>query len=449
MDFIEDHHSRLFQPKFLFWSYSDVEQRFHFDTNSEIDFLGLTENWYKIKDILPLIHANDKNLFIEFMDRLKHKKSLGIHLRMFDKNGDVRWVSCYAKYNHTNSLFEGWIDEITDFKRREIDLIISKSHFDRIEQISKTGSFSWTLSDEELTCSQNFFEISRVKNSGNGFLDKAQFFKIIDVKSQNFVLDVMHDCITNQQEFDVSFQLAHSKTRRIRIYGYPIGSIQMPKIIGVIQDISDQLENSHAVIRGQDIERKRISLEIHDSVGQKLIAVKYKLALFKLLKNMDGIDDLNQAMNEIIDEIRAITHNLSSQIVTELGLKNALGQLLTESAKNLLAKKTFFFDLKNIKIPDEDAKMIYRIVQECLSNALKHSNAKTLNVSVKVLNQQIILKVEDDGKGFKTGIYNKGIGLQNIKERVTTLNAFLKIESSPGMGSKFIIKIPLANGYNI
>jgi signal transduction histidine kinase len=433
----------------LYWSYSSTDQRFHFDTELGLDFIGLDRNWYQIKDILPIIHPSDKKLFTEFISALQNKKSLGIQLRMYDSSGDIKWVNCLANYNHRNDKFEGWLDEITDFKRREIDLIISKSHFDKIEQISKTGSFSWTLSDEELSCSQNFFEIAKLKNSGKGLLDKARFFSLIDVKSQNFVLDVMHDCITNQKDFDVSFQLAHMSDQRIRIYGYPIGTIKKPKIIGIIQDMSDELANGHAVIKGQDIERKRISLEIHDSVGQKLIAVKYKLALFKMLKNLDGIDDLNGSMNEIIDEIRAITHNLSSQIVTEIGLKNALGQLLTETAKNLLAKKTYHFDLKEISMPDDDAKMIYRIVQECLANALKHSKAKNLDFTIKILNQQILLKLQDDGQGFETGIYQKGIGLQNIKERVTTLNGFFKIESAPGMGTKIIVKIPLANGYNL
>ncbi|MEQ8548934.1 MAG: PAS domain-containing sensor histidine kinase [Cyclobacteriaceae bacterium] len=449
MDFIEDHHSRIFQPRFLFWRYSVIDQNFHFNTQGGLDFIGLDAPFYKKEDILSIIHPKDIPLFKHFFHNLRNKRSLGIQLRVHDKQGIIKWVNCFASYNRSNDQYEGWLDEITDFKRREIDLIISKNHFDKIEQISKTGSFSWTLSDEELTCSGNFFEIARLKDNKKGFLDKAQFFSLIDVESKNFVLDVMHDCITNQEDFDVSFQLAHVDGKRIRIYGYPIGSVSNPKIVGIIQEISEQLEKGHAVIKGQDIERKRISLEIHDSVGQKLIAVKYKLALFKMLKNLDGIDDLNAAMNEIIDEIRAITHNLSSQIVSEIGLKNALGQLLSETAKNLAAKKNYIFELKNINIPDEDSKMIYRIVQECLSNALKHSQAKTLSVSVKILNQQIVLRIEDDGKGFETGIYNKGIGLQNIKERVTTLNGFLKIESSPGNGSLIIIKIPLANGYKL
>jgi len=240
-----------------------------------------------------------------------------------------------------------------------------------IERIANIGSFIWELSNDYLVCSSNFFRIAESSESDKT-LDKDQFFELIDNDSRNFVLDVMHDCIISQNDFEVSFLLKKSG-RKIRLFGYPEGEGMTNKIIGIIQDLSGQQEASEAIIKGQDDERKRISLELHDSVGQKLIAAKYQLALIKLEPTEERHVQINDLMDQIVMEVRSITHNLSSQVVFEVGLKNAVGQLLSDTANFLGAKKAYRFELNTkenqpLQLTEEASIMIYRIIQESLTN---------------------------------------------------------------------------------
>lgn len=325
----------------------------------------------------------------------------------------------------------------------------SQTHFDIIEKITNTGSFVWDLSLEQLDCSENFLELVEIPNHKDDLkLDKEGFFEIINKDQQSFVFEVMNECIVKREPFEITFESTLKSLKRFRLLGYPLGEYNSTFFFGVIQDITGIIESSHALIRGQDTERKRISLDIHDSVGQKLIAAKYKLASARINRNLDALDELNDALNEIIEEIRGITHNLSSQIVTEVGLRNALGQLLSETAHNLGAEKIYDFGLKNdqkedLKLGDDLSKMIYRIVQEALANATKHSKATRIEVSLKIVNQQIVVKIIDNGVGMDLKrIASQGIGLSNIKERVMLLSGFVTIDSAPQQGVKIVIKIP-------
>ena len=283
--------------------------------------------------------------------------------------------------------------------------------------------------------------------SGKSEFEKTSLFELIHPSERNYVVEVMHECITNSEEFEVTFNTSRASGKKLKMYGYPEGNVQGRKLIGVIEDISMRLESGRALLQGQDSERKRLSLEIHDSIGQKLVAIKYNLALYQISKKADDFNQINDSIDGTIEEIRTITHNLSTQIVSEVGLKNSLGQLLEESSKALKAEKIFEFSLvEEINLNDEKSKMIYRIVQECLSNAMKHSRASEITLRLRAINQQLSIEIEDNGRGFemKDSKIN-GIGLSNIRERVSYLDGFIRISSQPGAGTSIKVRIPNGN----
>lgn len=333
----------------------------------------------------------------------------------------------------------------------EKDLHRSSSHYNKLEKISKTGSFTWNLNDDYLECSPNLFYILSIEKSHNNRLHRSDFFELFEKESPHYILDVMHESIFKNEEFEITFN--HNKTgkKKIRLFGYPEGDDHSKVLVATLQDITENVDSSGALLIGQDQERKRISLELHDSVGQKLIAAKYKLALVKMNMNVSDIDELNVDLISIIEEIRAITYNLSSQIVVEVGLKDAIQQLVTNTSSSLNASKEFTFDLRDstgieITLSNDSAKMIYRIVQEAMTNSLKYSKANHIDVSIKVINQQVVIKIKDDGKGIADmKEIKKGIGLHNIRERVSYLNGFIRIESEPNKGVLIEIKISIPN----
>lgn len=324
-----------------------------------------------------------------------------------------------------------------------------KVDFNRIEEITNIGSFVWNLNENHLVCTSNLLRIVN-KNPEHTKLDKDVFFKLIDTDSRNFVLDVMHDCIISNSEFEVTFNLK-DQDKKIRLLGYPQGDTTTKQIIGLIQDLSESEEANKALLKGQDDERKRISLELHDSIGQKLIAAKYQLALIKVDPSDDKYDNLNELINHIVSEVRNITHNLSSEMVSEVGLQNAIGHILSDTASFLKAKKEYRYELKDSNncelLPNDEAgKMIYRIIQEALTNIAKHSGATLIRLALLVINNQLIITINDNGKGM-TSEHTKrsGIGMRNIKERVAYLSGFVRFKSQSDKGVEINIKIPLTN----
>lgn len=312
------------------------------------------------------------------------------------------------------------------------------------QNITKSGSFEWKIDESEIRCSDNFMSLIGIDNHSNDFITKDQLFSKVDHLKHNYLLEVIHDAVVNKAtSFEVVFNLEEEPDVKIKLYGFVEGdSPDTQKLFGVIQDITYFESSRDALIRGQDEERKRVSLELHDSIGQKLIAIKYQLAYFKMSKNFDDFNEINQNIDKIINEVRTITHNLSNQIVTEVGFEKSLRQVFNEACNMLNASQAFTVSVENNSLDENQQKMIYRIVQEYLNNSVKYSEAKRLKLHIEEMNNQISILLADDGKGFDPETVIKGIGLNNIKQRVESLNGYLKIISEPNKGTQFIIRLP-------
>ncbi len=205
-----------------------------------------------------------------------------------------------------------------------------------------------------------------------------------------------------------------------------------------------------AVIDGQEIERSRISRELHDGLGQLLLAVKVKLESITDLKS----DYLNSILKEIksqfiktVDEIKRISDNLSPVVLSEFGISTAL-QNLCEDISNNNKIKIDFVSYGIIEEIDEKIKTyLYRIAQEALSNVVKHAQATEVNIQLLGNREQITLIVQDNGKGFDENSTKRsqGNGLNNIKERTAILRGVCEIKSSPGNGTIINITVQFDN----
>ncbi|MEM9895255.1 MAG: histidine kinase, partial [Bacteroidota bacterium] len=193
----------------------------------------------------------------------------------------------------------------------------------KLESVAGVGSFQWNLNEDHFYCSNNFLNI--IESSEQQHQVKSHhFFSLIEPEDRNHVLEVMHQCTTTNQEFDVTFRVLTGNTKLIRLHGFPEGDVKEKVLVGFIVDISREIDSDRYLLKGQDMERKRISMELHDSVGQKCIALKYMLTFKKLQNDFSDFEPVNTAIDEIINEIRSITHNLSSEIVAEIGLNKAI-----------------------------------------------------------------------------------------------------------------------------
>lgn len=206
------------------------------------------------------------------------------------------------------------------------------------------------------------------------------------------------------------------------------------------------------LIHAQESERERISRELHDEAGQALTALKISLEVIRSELG-DCADSLRQRVNESIElagatmtQVRGMAHNLRPPSLDELGLHRTL-----QSYCNRTARQTGLqINYQGEQIEDLSGEIqitLYRLIQEAMTNALKHAEASSINVELRKTANSIVVTVEDDGIGFETSadeLMNggKGIGLLGMQERMMAINGALQIHSSKNAGTLVMAQFP-------
>ena len=212
-----------------------------------------------------------------------------------------------------------------------------------------------------------------------------------------------------------------------------------------------QLQFSKLLIESQEDERKRLSNELHDSLGQNLLVIKNQIDFYvsSEKKNESELIEISELIKESISEVKEISSNLHPHQLERLGLNKAINAMVKKITT--YSKLEIEVDLKDVSnLFSREAEInIYRIIQESLNNVIKHSYSTKVSIEILKENELVLLKVEDNGKGFDINDadmetkLSEGLGLKSIQERVRLLCGELKIESSRGIGTKIIIKIPV------
>ena len=205
-----------------------------------------------------------------------------------------------------------------------------------------------------------------------------------------------------------------------------------------------------SMIDGQELERQRLSRELHDGLGQSILAIKMRLERMKNAspeKSEKIMDEVRELFVNTINEIRSISNNLMPAVLNEFGLNDALANLCKDITKSAGIEIKFSLDENISEIDDKTSTYLYRITQEALNNMVKHSNANVARVELNITGSNINLTICDNGIGFSYAENKKlcGNGISNMKERVHLLNGSIDIVSKKGDGTTIKIKIPFKN----
>ena len=202
-------------------------------------------------------------------------------------------------------------------------------------------------------------------------------------------------------------------------------------------------QRASAIIEGEETERARLARELHDSVGQMLIAVRFQ---FELL-NIDEVKkaEVKKMIDEAISEIRKISHNVMPSGLLDLGLEPALNSLCKKMSVSgkITIELDYHKEVNANPLNFETSVSLYRIAQECLTNILKHSNATKALVIVTKSTTQIEMEISDNGIGFDKENSEMGKGLRNMAERAEMLRGTISISSMELKGTKIKIILPL------
>ncbi len=217
-------------------------------------------------------------------------------------------------------------------------------------------------------------------------------------------------------------------------------------------------ELSSKVLHAQEEERKRISRELHDEVGQALAAISVNLQLLKqkAAKVGDGLDatiaETQSLLEQTMYNVHRFSYELRPAMLDDLGLIVALRWHIRAFAKRTGIRLNFRADAAVEQLAGEPKTVIYRVVQESLTNVYKYAEASRVQVVIREANDRIRLTVKDNGKGFQpdqlemSSKDKSGLGLMGMQERLRLVNGQFAVTSAPGKGTTIVALIPLKPG---
>jgi signal transduction histidine kinase len=214
-----------------------------------------------------------------------------------------------------------------------------------------------------------------------------------------------------------------------------------------LQAKQQEIDNLRAMIEGEERERARIARELHEGIAGMLTAVKMNFTAVRnehpVLTHTGTFTNAMQLLEETAREIRQTAHNLTPEILMQHELQDAIA-LYCRQVQHSSGIEISFQTYGSLDgLNDHFRLSLYRMVQELISNAVKHAQARHLIVQISRHGSTFGLTVEDNGIGINTSNLHNGIGLQHLQSRVRSLNGTLTMDSSPGNGTTIYIEFHL------
>lgn len=288
----------------------------------------------------------------------------------------------------------------------------------------------------------------------------VQFARQIDALDES-ALDAADD---RMQVAQAQFQ---NRVRWISIVALVLGGILAVIVVRHVQRLGVEAANrfnevlaaredltrlSDRLVNVQEEERRNLSRELHDDLGQAMSAMLIELGKLESARagpgnQQDGWASLRRLAEQNVAKVRDMALLLRPAMLDELGLVPALRWQAREVSRRTGLKVKMIADELNEDLPDSSRTCVFRVVQEALNNCVKHSQAKEVRVLIHRDTDGLSVSVQDDGVGFDPA-HNKGLGLLGMMERVSVLGGRFHIESQPGRGTIVSTYFPLEKDQN-
>jgi signal transduction histidine kinase len=273
------------------------------------------------------------------------------------------------------------------------------------------------------------------------------------------VAGTLYSTDTKRQQAEEALRLAYNDLeRRVGERTLEISSVNetlRAEIIEHRESEAARVQLLRRLVTAQEEERRRISRELHDQMGQHLAALMLGL---KTLSGTSGsharphcsLQQLQELSEQLVEEAHHLASELRPAALDDLGLHTALSNYVEKwSERGGVIADFHSQGLDKQRLPTQIETAVYRIVQEALTNVLKHAGANRVSVILEHRQEQLLTIVEDDGRGFDVAAASVapgtvgGLGLLGIRERVALVGGHFNLESQPGAGTTLVIRIPV------
>lgn len=360
--------------------------------------------------------------------------------------------------------------DITERKRAVEALRLSEHRLELAHEAAGMGMFDWDIENDQAVCNERYFRLFGLEPQER-MLSEEDWLAMVHPEDRERARREVSETVGHGAPYDTEYRIIRpdGAKRWVSSTAKTFHSIEgkPSRMIGTMTDITKRRDAEQLIVDNraqlkslaselvlaEEQERKRIAIHLHDDVCQNLAYSKMKLQVMQSMLSdrtqQDELAEVSETLTQMMQDVQTLTFELSSPVLTELGFEAAVSHWLTKQIEHKHDIATTLTDDGQPKPLKEDVRaLLFRSLRELLTNTAKHSQAKTVRVDISREDNQIIVRLEDDGIGFcpeqvVVGKDAGGFGLFSIRERLSQMGGVLEIDSSPGQGCRSILRAPL------
>jgi PAS domain S-box-containing protein len=410
--------------------------------------------------------------YLSFGDKLKGAMQEGedaLHTEYLlrRKNGEVfpaEIITTFLKEDGRITQVISIVRDITRRRRAEDGLRLSEARLTEAQRIAHLGNWDWDIVKNELVWSDEIYRIFGLTPQQFGATYEA-FLNSVHPGDREFVEQSVNEALYEGRPYSIDHRIVlpdgtirvvheeaevtfNESNRPIRMVGTVHDITELKRAESELRALSNEL------VRSQEEERRNIARELHDQIGQSLTVLRLVLDKAKRSSAEDigsVLAEADAVVGEIAAQLREISLNLRPSMLDNLGLLPAF----LWHFEQYTAKTQVRVDFKHAGLwrnfPPEISTAAYRIVQEALTNIVRHAGVNEAFIRAWVDQETLWLRIEDKGNGFDPQKLAVGTssGLYGMRERALSLGGKLTVESTPGVGTVVTAELPLSGDQNI
>ncbi|HZR59154.1 MAG TPA: PAS domain S-box protein [Terriglobales bacterium] len=390
--------------------------------------------------------------------------------RYVRKDGAQIWgrlnVSLLKNSDGEPPLVFAFVEEVTDHKRTEEALRESEERFRLAAQAGKMFAYEWDAATDVIVRSEEYARILG-EDKAAGTTGQQAMAKV-HPDDRERLRAAMAELSPDKPYLQISYRTVRPDDTVIWIErnsrAFFDEQSRILRIIGMVRDITERKQAEEALsgvsrrlIEAQEQERARIARDLHDDVAQRLALLAIELEQVQQNPSVrppevrNRIDNLRKQTLEIVNDVQTLSHELHSSKLEYLGIVAAMRSFCKELGEQRKVQIDFKSHDLPTPLPLEISLSLFRVLQEALHNAVKHSGAGHFEVHLWGTSSEIHLAVSDFGGGFDTeaAMKGRGLGITSMKERLRLVNGDLSINSQPKRGTTVHARVPLNSESNL
>ncbi len=418
------------------------------------------------KDYFTLIHPDDRaRLWTLSTSLTPEEPTYRTEYRRFRPDGALLWLeeSGRAKFDESGKMIGlvGMTADITERKQAEERLRESEERLRLAIKAGRMYAFEWDTETDVILRSEQSAEILHwieppTPDTGRQFISR------VHPDDREVYVATETGRTPDNPAYQATYRMLRPDGGVVWLeengHAFFDGQGRMLRIIGMVTDITDRKRAEEALssvsrrlIEAQEQERTRIARELHDDIGQRLAMLSIELE--QLRQQCSGmpaellhrISELRSHSAGIASDVQSLSHELHSSKLEYLGIATAMSAFCQEFSGQHCVEIGFSHDEVPRTLPQETSLCLFRVLQEGLQNALKHSGVRHFDVELRYASDEIYLRVSDSGAGFELDAAKRspGLGLISMTERLKLLNGTISIESQPKCGTTIHAHVPL------